>query len=640
MKDMGGDRMKRRLAVLLALTLTFASLSPAGALAAEAEQPQEQVVEYVSAETEAADQEAEPETEEPEIAAVESEQEAAAEEPEIAAEQEAPAEEEAQETSEAADTAATEAADEASTDAEIAEEEEPVAAEEGELITDEIAAETAVIEEPIVEEIAVEAKEAARTSAYFWRNPKDGKRYYFNKNGVKQKGKGWITFTDGNRYYIGADGAAYEGFKKIGGNTYYFWDTRCKAKRPQGSMVTGWQLINNKKFFFADDRYPAFGKGVMLTGLRRIQGKLYYFANVKYPSLTEGTMLTGWRTIDSRKYYFGSDGVRRTGFQEIDGKTYYFVDKQYSAYASSKEGIMLTGSKKIGGKYYYFSPNGIMKYHQWVRYNGLLGYFHQDGTARTGWKEKEDGSGNWYYLKENGFAQTGWLKLSSDSIFYLKGADAGRMVNEPTVMSDGKLYFFDKDGRRATTQGWKAYAPYYYYTYANGTCAVNKTIDGIKLDENGRTTLTEMDMKAQDYSSNTNYLILVDKSTYKVCIYKGKKGAWTRIKGEWPCTHGGSLTPEGEKTIVGRLTKRSEVYGWADFEYSSAAFTMELSSGNFMHSVLFEKGTRGNPYDRWIMDPDMYRNYSKGCIRLQLPNAEWVWDNIPKGTKVVVYRSR
>ena len=149
-----------------------------------------------------------------------------------------------------------------------------------------------------------------------------------------------------------------------------------------------------------------------------------------------------------------------------------------------------------------------------------------------------------------------------------------------------------------------------------------------------------MDMKAQDYSSNTNYLIMVDKSTYTVCIYKGKKGSWLRIKGEWPCTHGGSLTPEGEKTIVGRLTKRSETYGWADFQYSSAAFTMELSSGNFMHSVLFEKGTRGNPYDHWIMDPDMYRNYSKGCIRLQLPNAEWVWDNIPKGTKVVVYRSK
>ena len=244
-----------------------------------------------------------------------------------------------------------------------------------------------------------------------------------------------------------------------------------------------------------------------------------------------------------------------------------------------------------------------------------------------------------YYLKENGFSRTGWLKLNSSSIFYLKGSNYGRMADAPTKMSDGKLYFFNSDGRRATTEGWKAISPYYYYTYADGTCAVNTTIDGIKLDSNGRTKLTKMDMKAQGYDSDTNYLILVDKSTYTVCIYKGRKGAWVRVKGEWPCTHGGSSTPEGEKYIVGRLTKRSETYGWADFKYSSAAFTMELSSGNFIHSVLFEKGTRGNPYNEWIMDPDMYMNYSKGCIRLQLPNAEWVWDNVPKGTKVVVYRS-
>ena len=471
----------------------------------------------------------------------------------------------------------------------------------------------------------------------FWRNPADGKRYYFNKNGVKLKNR-WLHHTDGNTYYLGADGAAYEGFKKIDGKTYFFWDSRCKTKKPQGAMMTGWQLINGKRFFFADSRYPAFDPGVMLTGWRKIQGNMYFFANSIYPSLTTGTVVTGLRTIDGRKYYFNGSGVRQTGFQKVGDKTYYFVDKQYSAYTSSKEGVMLTGSKKIGSSYYFFNEYGVMKENGWVKYNGLVGHFKADGKATTGWKEKNEG--DWYYLKENGFAQTGWLRLSSTSIFYLKGADFGRMINEPTVMSNGKLYFFDKDGRRATSQGWKAYAPYYYYTYADGTCAVNKTVDGIKLDENGRTTLTKMDMKAQEYSSNTNYLILVDKSTYTVCIYKGKKGSWVRIKGEWPCTHGGSSTPEGEKTIVGRLTKRSEVYGWADFKYSSAAFTMELSSGNFIHSVLFEKGTRGNPYNEWVMDPDMYRNYSKGCIRLQLPNAEWVWDNIPKGTKVVVYRSK
>ena len=630
--------MKRRLALLLALTLTFATLSPAGAIAAETDQAQ--VIEDVSVVEEA--EVAEQEETEQESAQEATTVEAAAEEAvvETVAEEEENKEEQTEEA-DASATEAAEAADTAATDTETAAAEEPAAVQEEEAAVTEITEEALVIEEPVVEEVAKEAEAAVVNKLK--RNTSDGKLYYYGANGAKAKNYGWLKYSNGKTYYIGADGATYTGFKKIGGKTYYFWDSRCESKGTQGAMMTGWTKIKGKKFYFADGGYPALGKdypGAMLTGWRKIGGKMYFFANSLYPSVTAGTMMTGWRTIDSRKYYMGSDGVRKTGFQEIDGKKYYFVDKQYSAYTTSKEGMMLTGSKKIGGKYYYFSPNGIMKFHQWVRYNGLLGYFHQDGTARTGWKEKVDGSGNWYYLKENGFAQTGWLKLNASSIFYLKGADAGRMVNEPTVMSDGKLYYFGTDGRRATTKGWKGYGPYYYYTYENGTCAVNKTIEGIKLDENGRTTMTKMDMKAQDYSSNTNYLIMVDKSTYTVCIYKGKKGSWLRIKGEWPCTHGGSLTPEGEKTIVGRLTKRSETYGWADFQYSSAAFTMELSSGNFMHSVLFEKGTRGNPYDHWIMDPDMYRNYSKGCIRLQLPNAEWVWDNIPKGTKVVVYRSK
>ena len=637
--------MKRRLAVLLALSLTFATLSPAGAIAAETDQAQ--VIEDVSVTEEAEAEVAEQEETEQESAQEATTVAAAVEEEnadtatETVTEEEEKKEEQAEEADAAAtEAAAEEAADTAATDAETAAEEEP-AAPADETAIGEIPEETLVIEEPVVVEEAKEAEAAVVNKLQ--RNTADGKLYYYGANGAKAKGYGWLKYSNGKTYYIGADGAAYEGFKKIAGRTYYFWDSRCEKKSTQGAMMTGWTKIKGKTFYFADGSYPAIGKdypGAMLTGWRKIGGKMYFFANSLYPSVTAGTMMTGWRTIDSRKYYLGTDGVRKTGFQDIDGKKYYFADKKYSAYTSSKEGVMLTGSKKIGDTYYYFSPNGIMKYHQWVRYNGLLGYFHQDGSARTGWKEKEEGSGNWYYLKENGFAQTGWLKLGSNSIFYLKGADAGRMVNAPTVMSDGKLYFFDTDGRRATTKGWKGYGTYYYYTYENGTCAVNKTIEGIKLDENGRTTMTKMDMKAQGYSSNTNYLILVDKSTYTVCIYKGKKGNWLRIKGEWPCTHGGSSTPEGEKTIVGRLTKRSEVYGWADFKYSSAAFTMELSSGNFMHSVLFEKGTRGNPYDRWIMDPDMYRNYSKGCVRLQLPNAEWVWDNIPKGTKVVVYRSK
>ena len=640
--------MKRRLAFILAMTLTFASLSPAGVMAAETQQPQEQVAEYASENEETAESEAQQEETAPETVSEDRQQEAdAAEETAEAAEKDADAagqpENEAQPADEDPQAAEEQQEDAAAggTAAETAEEENPAdeQEQEGVAVSEEVADEAAVtaeIEEPAIEETAKAAENAIVNKLS--RNAADGKLYYYDAQGQVAKDYGWLKYTNGKTYYIGPDGSAYAGFKKIGGRTYYFWDSRCASKSTQSAMMTGWQKINGRTFYFADGGYPAIGNdcpGAMLTGWRRIGGKMYFFANGLYPSMTAGTMMTGMRTIDGRKYYFNADGVRQTGFQTIGGKTYYFTDRQYSAYTSSKEGVMLTASKKIGNAYYYFNEYGVMKTNGWARYNGLLGHFNPNGKASTGWKEK--GSGNWYYLKANGFAQTGWLKLNSSSIFYLKGADSGRMVDRPAVMSDGKLYFFDADGRRATTKGWKTFGGYYYYTYADGTCAVNETVEGVKLDETGKTTMTKMDAKAQGYSSSTNYLILVDKSAYKVCIYKGKKGAWVRVKGEWPCTHGGSSTPNGEKTVVGRLTKRSETYGWADFRYSSAAFTVELSSGNFIHSVLFEKGTRGNPYNKWIMDPDMYRNYSKGCVRLQLPNAEWVYKNIPSGTKVVLY---
>lgn len=48
-----------------------------------------------------------------------------------------------------------------------------------------------------------------------------GKNYYFNKNGVWQKRKGWQKIT-GNTYYFGSDGLAVSGNKKISGKWYYF----------------------------------------------------------------------------------------------------------------------------------------------------------------------------------------------------------------------------------------------------------------------------------------------------------------------------------------------------------------------------------------------------------------------------------
>lgn len=495
-------------------------------------------------------------------------------------------------------------------------------------------------EEPEVTEAVTDAKAVSSNKAYAGKVVKiSGKRYGFDQNGDVVTNS-WFSY-GGKTYYLGADGAALTGWQTIDGKVFYFGVSDNDTLK-MGALATGKTEVGGKTYIFADSKnFPNNQLGMRLSGFRKYNGKVYYLVDSKYPaSSNTGVMLTGWKTIGGYKYYLGSDGVRREGFKTISGKTYYFA-----AYSFDKThpGRMVTGISKIGGKYYYLNKYGVLKT-GWIVDNGVRGWYDSNGAAgKTGWKKKGD---EWFYLKANGLARTGWLKLSSTSIYFLDKAEKGAMTVGPKKLPSGKIVFFDTEGRRATTAGWKGFGEYYYYTTATGTCYVNKTIDGIKLDSLGRTKMSTMDMKAQGYSSNTNYLVLCDKSTYTVCIYKGSKGHWTRIKGPWNCTHGGSRTPaytsDGKEkyiTFTGRLTKRSATWGWGDFEYTSAAFCMNLSSGNFFHSVLFNKGSRSNPYNLTPVDGNLRTNWSHGCIRLALPNAEWVWDNIPAGTRAVVYNS-
>ena len=614
--------MKRRLAMLLALSLTFTMLPAGYASAAETETPE--AVEMAVEEEVNDDAEAVEETNDAVVEAatnegttlVEDTTEGQTEEqvdvvPETDTTEEEPADTIVDDEADGADTGSTA-----------------------------VNTEVADPEEPEVTEAVTDAKAVSSNKAYAGKVVKiSGKRYGFDQNGDVVTNS-WFSY-GGKTYYLGADGAALTGWQTIDGKVFYFGVSDNDTLK-MGALATGKTEVGGKTYIFADSKnFPNNQLGMRLSGFRKYNGKVYYLVDSKYPaSSNTGVMLTGWKTIGGYKYYLGSDGVRREGFKTISGKTYYFA-----AYSFDKThpGRMVTGISKIGGKYYYLNKYGVLKT-GWIVDNGVRGWYDSNGAAgKTGWKKKGD---EWFYLKANGLARTGWLKLSSTSIYFLDKAEKGAMTVGPKKLPSGKIVFFDTEGRRATTAGWKGFGEYYYYTTATGTCYVNKTIDGIKLDSLGRTKMSTMDMKAQGYSSNTNYLVLCDKSTYTVCIYKGSKGHWTRIKGPWNCTHGGSRTPaytsDGKEkyiTFTGRLTKRSATWGWGDFEYTSAAFCMNLSSGNFFHSVLFNKGSRSNPYNLTPVDGNLRTNWSHGCIRLALPNAEWVWDNIPAGTRAVVYNS-
>lgn len=461
-----------------------------------------------------------------------------------------------------------------------------------------------------------------------WINPSGW--YYFDESGAMKKG--WLK-QGGSWYYLDpSTGRMATGFKTIGGETYYFKGNGAMATGwldpcgwyyfdESGAMHKGWLQEGGKRYYLD----PSNGK--LVTSFKTIGGKTYYFKG-------NGAMATGWLNPKGW-YYFDANGVMKKGWLKDGGKWYYM---------DTTTGKMLTGWIVYHGVYYYLNPSGDMATGWKKLYGTTWFYFNGNGDMRTGWLYygKE-----WYYLSKNpnklGAMVTNWQKI--DNVRYFFDPSSGVMASAPRYCVDpygnrkNDYYFFYENGSLGEGEGPKKNGGIEYYTNAAGILYRNKTIKGKYYDEYGRYG-DPMDTKAQGYSSSTNYLILCDKTKFKVRVYKGSKGSWTRIK-DWDCTHGGSDTPNGVFTIDDHVTKRDATWGWADFDFSSAAFSCHISAGNYFHSILFDKGTRGNPYNQSyrILDDQLRTTYSHGCIRLKLENAEWVWDNIPFGTKVVVYNS-
>lgn len=342
------------------------------------------------------------------------------------------------------------------------------------------------------------------------------------------------------------------------------------------------------------------------TPKKKAQVKLGWVKkNKKWYYVTKKGNKTGWAKIDGKFYYFDSKGVMQTGWITVKGKKYFML----------KSGAMKTGWLKLQKKWYYFGKNGVMK---------------------TGWLELAPNK--WFYLNKNGVMHTGWLKVKGKRYYLSKD---GVMFTGPHVYKIGKkYYFFEDQGNLTTKQGWQVTDQgNHFYTYKNGTVAVNQEKDGKIIGKDGIAVIktdNEMDAKAQGYGSDTNYLVLANLSTHKLCVYKGNKGEWKRIKGEWDLTCGapGSRTPCGQFKLVSR---QGNEYGWKTFTLSSAAYVYWTNAGFMIHTILLDLWSWGDPEYAGIVDDRLGMNLSKSCIRLSVGNARWIFENIPTDTRLVVY---
>lgn len=436
------------------------------------------------------------------------------------------------------------------------------------------------------------------------------------------------TTTETVKNGLQADGTYYEngvqkkGLVTIDGHNYYFDETT-------GVMV--------KSAWVGDSYYNL--KGIRLEdGDHSVKGKDHYFFvnGVKVVNTWEGNA------------YYGDQGVRyENGVKTIKGETYYFKDgakavntwykDQFygpegtimkSAYAAKgdinvyldEDGHLATGMFAVNNAYAYFTKGVKSTATKWFTYN-KKNYYLVSGNAATSFRK----IGKYYYnFASNGVLKTGFATIK------------------------GKRYYFKTTGKagvkgRALTGLFKVKGAYYYGS-KNGVLVTNKTLKlkGKKytFNKTGKCTkvaairkLTGMDAKAQKYTSPTKYLILVNKSSHTVAIYKGSQDNWKKVR-SFLCTVGKPSTPTTSGVFhIGQTKGKYVKARYFDSYPSRCWYPTRIHDGYMFHSVLYKIASKPGALNNGRLGA----NLSHGCIRLAINNAKYIHDVIPAGTTTVIY---
>lgn len=312
--------------------------------------------------------------------------------------------------------------------------------------------------------------------------------YYADSNGNLVTG--W-QFINGKWYYFGKDFVMYsDGMYEIGGKYYFFY--------PSGAMGTGWIA---RTFEYGDGSsdivwYYASDSGALVSGWQWIGNAWYYFYPNYYYMVSNSECSVG-----GKMYFFDKSGKMCTGW----GKMNITYDSGYTMdhwYYADSSGALLKGWQKIGGVWYYFSYN-MFTGTEFI--DGEMQAFDGNGawTTKPGWLEVKVGrDSTWYYLDAKGKPMTGWQKING--VWYYFNDFYGGMYSNCSQHIDGKYYAFDKSGAWVSGTGWKKITNYdgtsnwiyvkdgvvqegwqyiggawYYLSYSGRMVTGNYVVDGI-----------------------------------------------------------------------------------------------------------------------------------------------------------------
>ncbi|MEE0041461.1 GH25 family lysozyme [Catenibacterium sp.] len=409
-------------------------------------------------------------------------------------------------------------------------------------------------------------------------------------------------------------------------------------------------------------------------GLNEIEGELYYFKNNRIDTSYSGLAQYGneWYYIENGKVNWNYTGLAQRGIE------WFYIEKgklnwnhsgiveynnQWFYVERGRLNWNYTGLGQSGNDWYYIVGGRVnwgytglvQKGNEWFYIeNGKLNWNHSGiveynkqwfyvERGRLNWNYTGLGqSGNdWYYI-ERGRVNWGYTGLvqKGNEWFYVKG---GKLDWSYTgLVQKGNEWFFVRNGRLDWGYTGLACNGEYYFYVKNGRLDWNYSgyaqIDGqgeYYEVRNGRLvggtlTLAKMHGVANNQDSPTNYIVIVDRAAHRVGVFKGSKYNWADAK-YYKCCVGKPSTP----TISGTYYIKSRGKYFDTGTKGRCWYFTQINGNYLFHSVIYDR--QNSP--KRIIDNSMDAAVSHGCVRLDLENAKWIYDNIPKNTKVIIYRS-
>ena len=341
-------------------------------------------------------------------------------------------------------------------------------------------------------------------------------------------------------------------------------------------------------------------------GLNEIEGELYYFKNNRIDTSYSGLAQYGneWYYIENGKVNWNYTGLAQHGIE------WFYIE-------NGKLNWNHSGIVEYNNQWFYVERGRLNWNYTGLGQSGNDWYYIVKGRVNWGYTGLVQKGNEWFYVKGGklDWSYTGLVQKGNEWFFVRNGRlDWGYTG----LACNGEYYFYVKNGR--LDWSYSGYAQIdgqgEYYEVRNGRLV------------GGTLTLAKMHGVANNQDSPTNYIVIVDRAAHRVGVFKGSKYNWADAK-YYKCCVGKPSTP----TISGTYYIKSRGKYFDTGTKGRCWYFTQINGNYLFHSVIYDR--QNSP--KRIIDNSMDAAVSHGCVRLDLENAKWIYDNIRNNTKVIIY---